>query len=46
MNDKLNIERCNQSCCKILPKLVNLRGLKAVEHLAMAILFLEIASVI
>ena len=34
-----------QSCCLIFLKLVNLTGLKAVEHLAIVILFLEIASV-
>ena len=36
----------NHNCCKILPKLVNLLPLYAVEHFAIVILFLEIASVI
>jgi hypothetical protein len=35
----------NQNYCLIFWKLVNLTGLKAVEHLAIVILFLEMESV-
>lgn len=36
----------NQNCCLIFWKFENLTGLKAVEHLAIVMLFLEIESVI
>ena len=51
MADFISINRLldnvrDQSCWRIFPKFVNLTGLKAVEHFAIVMLFLEIASVI